>query len=123
MGVLSAVVLTAWLVFWPRPGNTWPRGATALVAVFCVLVFAPPSLVFCVALLFLTMVPCVSTLHLIVASFILYEALLGDNAGMLFRLNTLLCLPFGLLLPVQALVGWRRTPAKYFTDGVTTSGS
>ena len=61
-------------------------------------------------------------LYLTVASFILYETLLGENAATLFRLNTLLYVPFGLLVLVHVLAGRLRTQAKYFSGVGTSSG-
>jgi hypothetical protein len=122
LALLAMLALTAWLVFWPKPGDTWPRNATILVTFFYVLVSPHYPWYFAWPLLLLTMVPYLPMLYLTVASFILYETLLGENAAVLFRLNTLLYVPFGLLVLVHMMAGRIRMRAKYSTGVGTSSG-
>ena len=105
------LALGLWLVLRPPSENSWIRGGTALVVVFYVLVSPHYPWYFVWPLLLLTMVPYVPMFYLAAASFILYETLLGQDAALLFQLNTLLYLPFGLLALVQA-IGARPRPRR-----------
>lgn len=122
LALLAMLALTAWLVFWPKPGNTWPRGATTFVTFFYFLVSPHYPWYFAWPLLLLTVVPYLPMLYLTVASFMLYEALLGENAEVLFRLNTLLYVPFGLLVLMHVVKGRLRMRAKYFSAVGTSCG-
>ncbi len=56
---------------------------------------------------FLCFVPVVSLFYLSTASFILYATWLGDNPDQLFRIKSLIYLPFALLAAAE-LFAWRR---------------
>jgi len=107
------LALAVWLFLRPAAENGWIRGGTALVVVFYVLVSPHYPWYFAWPLLLLTMVPYAPMLYLAAASFILYETLQGEDAALLFRLNSLLYLPFALLVLVHAIaarVRARRAP-------------
>jgi len=97
------LALGLWLLLRPASENSWIRGSTTLVVVFYILVSPHYPWYFAWPLLLLTMVPYVPMFYLAAASFILYGTLLGEDAVVLFQLNTLLYLPFGLLVLVHAI--------------------
>ncbi len=96
--------LAVWLVFRQGAEHGWLQGATILAAAFYVLLSPHYPWYFAWSLLLLAVVPYVPMLYLTMASFILYEALLFENAPVLFRLNTLLYAAFGLLMLLLPLV-------------------
>ena len=116
------LALGLWLVLRPASENSWIRGGTALVVVFYVLVSPHYPWYFAWSLLLLTMVPYVPMLYLAAASFILYETLLGQDADVLFHLNTLLYLPFGLLVLVHAVVARLHARKTQFSTVGVSSG-
>lgn len=101
--VLLMLALALWLVFRRDSKQGWAEGATLLSATFCLLLSPHYPWYFAWWLLLLTVVPYVPMLYLTMASFILYETLLVENAPVLFRLNTLLYVPFALLVVLHAL--------------------
>jgi alpha-1,6-mannosyltransferase len=108
---LAMLGLGAWLVFRRGDEDGWLRGATILAAVFYLLLSPNYPWYFAWWLLLLAVVPYLPMLYLTIASFILYEALLFENGPVLFRLKTLLYVPFGLLVLVLPLVRTRSQEA------------
>ena len=115
LALLAMLALTAWLVFRPGTRNDWLKNALLLVMVLYVLVSPHYPWYFAWPLLLLTTVPYLPMLFLTVASFILYETSLGETAAMLFRLNTLLYIPFGLLVLAHVMARRLRMRANYST--------
>lgn len=119
---LVVLVMVARLVFRSSATKDWLNDAVVLVAVIYVLVSPHYPWYFAWVLLLLSAAPYLPMLYLTAVSFILYEALLGENAGVLFRLNTLLYAPFVLLVLMHKLAGRLRAPIKYIPGVETSSG-
>ena len=125
--IIFAVVLigaiAAWALFREQKRDSDLINA-ALLATSVTVIFAPHfSWYFAWLVPFLCFRPHLSLFYLTAASFILYGTWLEDTPDQMFKLNSFLYLPFGLLLLTQLLVGRRRNTVIAIAACNTTTGS
>ena len=101
----------AWLTVRKQHGEADFLSHTTVLVALCTVLFSPHySWYFAWLVPLLVFVPYVPLLYLVLPGFLLYESLLRENPETLFRDNTLLYLPFAVLIAGDWL--WkRRSPA------------
>jgi alpha-1,6-mannosyltransferase len=114
---LVMLALAAWVVFRRGADQNWLQSAMVLAATFFVFLSPNYPWYFAWWLPLLVVIPYFPMLYVTVASFVLYEALLFENGPVLFRLKTLLYVPFGILVLSEALMRHR-----YFSGGEAKVG-
>lgn len=101
-------VIAAWTLGRDRGGDSYLKHA-ALLATALTVLFAPHyAWYFAWLIPFLCFVPRLSLFYLTAASFILYGTWLGDSPDQMFRLNSLLYVPFALLVLMGVLLRPRK---------------